>query len=307
MWKNVGRPARGHCRDTHRCIHPRPPTRPVRQVGILPRENLRAARRRQGIADVLPVRDPRRSLQVFPAQFGHFDQLALVPELGGQSDVHPHGVVAAATGAPVHPEGVRSLADGPTPPGGASLTRRRRRRRAAASVVGRRTADAAAHFAVPVLCGFWRICVQPHCRLRDGAGLAPHDRLSHLPTSLLLAHIRSTDPIVPALLFVTPLTIKLYSQGLRWVSEMPPPSVSGLAVWSRFYRRPREEPSLRLIHGDVSRLTIATPVLCAAGGRLQCGIPNLLSANGISRTAARITMGEWQSFTPSLWVFRMCS
>jgi len=170
MWKNnAGRPARGHCRDTHRRIHPRPSTRPVRQVGVLSRENVRAARRRQGIANVLPVHDPRRSLQVFPAQFGHFDQLALVP---------------------VHPEGFRALAGGPAPPGAASFPRRRRRRRAAASVVGRRIADAAARFPVPVLRGFWRIRVQPYCRLRNGAGLAPHDRLTHLPASLLLAYIK---------------------------------------------------------------------------------------------------------------------
>ena len=134
---NVGRPTRGHSCDTHWRIHPRPPTRPARQVGVLSREDLRTAHHgRQGVAArIPPFVDAHRPERVHAGELGHTDQLALVSEHVRLSDVHHARHAAAAVGRPIQFQDIHTASDGPARSGRASHDVWRRGERFAPSVV----------------------------------------------------------------------------------------------------------------------------------------------------------------------------
>jgi len=56
-------------------------------------------------------------------------------------------------------------------------------------MVDRSAADTTPYCPRPILRGVWRVRVQPHFRIRDSAGLPPHNRFPHLSDLLFLANI----------------------------------------------------------------------------------------------------------------------
>lgn len=56
-------------------------------------------------------------------------------------------------------------------------------------MVGRGAASTTPYCPRPILRGVWRVRVQPHVRIWDGAGLPPHNRFPHLSGLLFLANI----------------------------------------------------------------------------------------------------------------------